>query len=120
MERKTRYEVQELFVVEYDTDGSIEFITESSQKFWYRDKIKGTVKPEKSLTKGTRRIYKVRQGEIFDELWKHFVEKDSRKCKRQNQQGSKNRKFQMKREGCIAEAAHEKRTKTRCAQLSVV
>ncbi len=24
-ERKMRYEVQELFVVEYDTDGSIEF-----------------------------------------------------------------------------------------------
>ncbi len=27
MERETRYEVQELLVVEYDTDGSIEFIT---------------------------------------------------------------------------------------------
>ncbi len=39
MERKTRYEVQELFVVEYDTDGSIEFITgEQARNLVQRDK----------------------------------------------------------------------------------
>ncbi len=52
MERKTRHEVQESFVVEHDTDGSIEFITGEQLEIWHRDKIKGTVKPEKqSLTK---------------------------------------------------------------------
>ncbi len=40
MERKTRYEVQELPVVEYDTDGSIEFITGEQLEIWHRDKIK--------------------------------------------------------------------------------
>ncbi len=45
MERKTRYEVQELFVVEYDTDGSIEFITWAVRNL-VQNKIKGTVKPE--------------------------------------------------------------------------
>lgn len=70
MERKTRYEVQELFVVEYDTDGSIEFITGEQLEIWYRDKIKGTVKPEKlEFNEAVQEaIYKVRQGEIFDEL----------------------------------------------------
>ncbi len=46
MERKTRYEVQELFVVEYDTDGSMEFIT-GAVRIGTEIKIKGTVKPEK-------------------------------------------------------------------------
>ncbi len=47
MERKTRYEVQELLVAEYETDGSMKFITGEDLELWYRDKIKGTVRPEK-------------------------------------------------------------------------
>ncbi len=45
MERKTRYEVQELFV-EYDTDGSIEFYNRRAVRNLHRDKIKGTVARE--------------------------------------------------------------------------
>ncbi len=48
MERKTRYEVQELLVAEYEIDGSMKFITGEDLELWYRDKIKGTViRPEK-------------------------------------------------------------------------
>ncbi len=47
MGRKTNYEVQELFVLSHELDGSIEFITGEQLEIWYRDKIKGTVKPEK-------------------------------------------------------------------------
>lgn len=70
MERKTRYEVQELLVAEYGTDGSIEFLNGEQLEIWYRDKIKGTVRPEKlefdeALQEA---FYKVRTGEIFDEL----------------------------------------------------
>ena len=70
MERKTRYEVQELLVAEYETDGSMKFITGEDLELWYRDKIKGTVRPEKlefdeALQEA---FYKVRTGEIFDEL----------------------------------------------------
>ncbi len=46
MERKTRYEVQELLVAEYETDGSMKFTGEDLE-LWYCDKIKGTVRPEK-------------------------------------------------------------------------
>ncbi len=44
MERKTRYEVQKLLVAEYETDGSMKFITGEDLELWYRDKIKGTVR----------------------------------------------------------------------------
>ena len=70
MERKTRYEVQELLVAEYGTDGSIEFLNGEQLEIWYRDKIKGTVRPEKlefdeALQEA---FYKIRTGELFDEL----------------------------------------------------
>lgn len=70
MERKTRYEVQELLVAEYETDGSMKFITGEDLELWYRDKIKGTIRPEKlefdeALQEA---FFKVRTGEIFDEL----------------------------------------------------
>lgn len=70
MERKTRYEVQELLVAEYGTDGSIEFLNGEQLEIWYRDKIKGTIRPEKlefdeALQEA---FFKVRTGEIFDEL----------------------------------------------------
>ena len=70
IERKTRYEVQELIVAEYETDGSMKFITGEDLELWYRDKIKGTIRPEKlefdeALQEA---FFKVRTGEIFDEL----------------------------------------------------
>ncbi len=34
MERKTRYEVQELLVAEYETDGSMKFITGEDLELW--------------------------------------------------------------------------------------
>ena len=66
MERKTRYEVQELLVAEYETDGSMKFITGEALELWYRDKIKGTVRPEKlefdeALQEA---FYKVRTGDF--------------------------------------------------------
>lgn len=70
MERKTRYEVQELIVAEYETDGSMKFITGEELELWYRDKIKGTVRPEKlEFDEALQEtFYKVRQGELFGEL----------------------------------------------------
>ncbi len=69
MERKTRYEVHELFVVEvWLTDGSREFITGEQLRIWYWGiKLKGTVKPEKlEFNEAVQEaIYKVRQGEIL-------------------------------------------------------
>ena len=70
MERKTRYEVQELIVAEYETDGSMKFITGEDLELWYRDKIKGTVRPEKlEFDEALQEtFYNVRQGELFGEL----------------------------------------------------
>lgn len=70
MERKTRYEVQELLVAEYGTDGSIEWKTGEDLEIWYRNKIKGTVKPEKlEFNEALQEAYfKIRHGELFDEL----------------------------------------------------
>jgi adenylate kinase family enzyme len=70
MERKTRYEVQELIVAEYETDGSMKWITGEELELWYRDKIKGTVRPEKlEFDEALQEtFYKVRQGELFGEL----------------------------------------------------
>jgi hypothetical protein len=70
MERKTRYEVQELLVAEYGTDGSIEWKTGEELELWYRNKIKGTVKPEKlEFSEALQEaLFKIRQGEMFDEL----------------------------------------------------
>ena len=70
MERKTRYEVQELLVAEYETDGSIKWITGEELELWYRNKIKGTVKPEKlEFNEALQEaFFKVRHGELFDEL----------------------------------------------------
>ncbi len=49
MERKTRYaSTQELLVAEYETDGSMKFITGEDLELWYRDKIKGTVRSRES------------------------------------------------------------------------
>ncbi len=45
MERKTRYEVQELFRVWHGWKYRI--YNWEQLEIWYRDKIKGTVKPEK-------------------------------------------------------------------------
>lgn len=70
MERKTRYEVKELIVAEYGTDGKIEWITGEQLELWYRDKIKGTVKPEKIKFDEALQeaFYKIRTGEYSDEM----------------------------------------------------
>ncbi len=48
MERKTRnYEVQKLFIVEYDTDGSRIYNWRAVRNLVQGIKLKGTVKPEK-------------------------------------------------------------------------
>ncbi len=66
MKRKDKVWVQELLVVEYDTDGSIEFITGEQLEIWYRDKIKGTVTAELEFNEAVQEaIYKACQGEIF-------------------------------------------------------
>ncbi len=71
MERKDKIRRQELLVAEYETDGSMKFIT-GEDELWYRDKIKGTVRPremefDEVLLK--KHFYKTFvQGEIFDEL----------------------------------------------------
>ncbi len=69
MERKTRYEVQELLVAEYETDGSMKFITGEDLELWYRDKIKGTVRPEKlNLMKRYKKHLQSSYRGEFDEL----------------------------------------------------
>ncbi len=57
MERKTGYEVQELLVAEYEADGANAVLLAEDLELWYRDKIKGTVRPESwNLMKATRSI----------------------------------------------------------------
>ncbi len=64
--KKTRYEVQE-FVAEYETDGSKYEIYYHDLELWYRDKIKGTVRPEElNLDEALQEaFYKVRTGGDF-------------------------------------------------------
>ncbi len=67
--RKTRYEVQELLVAEYETDG-MKFITGEDLELGIRQKIKGTVRPEKlEFDEGYKKHFtKFAQGRFFDEL----------------------------------------------------
>ncbi len=69
MERKTRYEVQEMLVAEHETDGSMEIC------YWRRfrtcivDKIKERYVLEKNLMKRYKKHFtKFVQGRFFDEL----------------------------------------------------
>ncbi len=83
MERKTRYEVQELLVAEYETDGSMNLLL---AKVWtLSDKIKGTVRPEKlefdeALQATLQSSYR---GEYFWWVRSRRIsyEKDLQKCK---------------------------------------
>ncbi len=64
MERKTRYEVQELLVAEHETDGSTKFITGEDLGTWYRDKIKERYVPRNwnLMKRYKKHSYKVRTG----------------------------------------------------------
>ncbi len=46
MERKTRYEVRIACCRIWRADGSMEIYYYEDLELWYRDKIKGTVRPE--------------------------------------------------------------------------
>ncbi len=64
MERKTRYEVQELFVAEYNGDGGMKFITGEDLNFGIVTKSKERYVPRNwNLMKRYKKLYKVR-GEI--------------------------------------------------------
>ncbi len=73
MERKTRYEGQELLVAEYETDGGMKFYYWRRFRtlvFWWN---KGTVRPENGIWMKRYNIYKVRTGEIFYVRSKGFL-----------------------------------------------
>ncbi len=91
MERKTRLKVQELLVAEYEADGSMKFITgEDLELVSWQNQRNGTSR-KWIWWSVTRSIYKVRTGEIFDEL---EVEKDYEKIWKCNDRVViKNKKF---------------------------
>ncbi len=53
------------FVAEYETDGSMKFITGEDLELLVSWQIKGTVRPEKLEFDEAVTFYKVRTGEIF-------------------------------------------------------
>ncbi len=64
--KKDKIQKYKALVAEYETDGSMKFVTGEDLELWYRDKIKGTVRPKWNLMKRYKKqLYKVRTGEIL-------------------------------------------------------